>query len=281
MEFPASPPNAGLYVPDTICDGWSTTHITVRAASVRGYLHRYNGMPRQDDVRLAFSQESGAIVYAVADGVSAASHPHIGASLASSTAVRMILQGLGPRGVSDLDWLSIAQAIAAALNQKAERILGRAPISQDEAEKCIATTLIAGYLLPSDHELSGSMMQIGDSGAWLHRSDGSYEPLLTVKGSDYLISSEVSPLPRVPEIISEVDVSLDPESVLLVGTDGFGDPLGDGDGLIGQLFSSYLEAPPPLLEFAHILDFSRETFDDDRTLVAIWPGTPEAGLSDG
>jgi hypothetical protein len=26
-----------------------------------------------------------------------------------------------------------------------------------------------------------------------------------------------------------------------------------------------------LIEFAHAVDFSRETFDDDRTLVAVWP----------
>ena len=285
VEFQSTPPNTGPfigpYMPDTICDGWSTAHMTVRAASVRGYLHRYNQMPRQDDVKLAFGQGSGAIVYAVADGVSGASHPHSGASLASGTAVKVILQELGPRGVSDFDWLTVAQAVAEALNQRAELILGRESFSQDEAEKCIATTLIAGYLLPSDHGISGSIMQIGDSGAWLHRSDGSYEPLLNVKASDYLISSEVSPLPRVPAVISEVDVSLGPESVLLVGTDGFGDPLGDGEGLVGQLFSRCLKAPPPLLEFAHTLDFSRETFDDDRTLVAIWPRPPGAGLGDG
>jgi hypothetical protein len=28
---------------------------------------------------------------------------------------------------------------------------------------------------------------------------------------------------------------------------------------------------PSLIEFAHAVDFSRETFDDDRTLVAVWP----------
>jgi hypothetical protein len=28
---------------------------------------------------------------------------------------------------------------------------------------------------------------------------------------------------------------------------------------------------PSLIEFAHAVDFSRETFDDDRTVVAVWP----------
>jgi hypothetical protein len=62
--------------------------------------------------------------------------------------------------------------------------------------------------------------------------------------------------------------------VLLVGTDGFGDPLGDGDGKVGQLFAEHLKMPPPPRALAHLLDFSRETFDDDRTLLAIWPLPP-------
>jgi hypothetical protein len=32
-----------------------------------------------------------------------------------------------------------------------------------------------------------------------------------------------------------------------------------------------LAEPPPILGLAHAVDFSRETFDDDRTLVAVWP----------
>jgi hypothetical protein len=32
--------------------------------------------------------------------------------------------------------------------------------------------------------------------------------------------------------------------------------------------------PLPGRALAHLLDFSRETFDDDRTLVALWPRLP-------
>jgi hypothetical protein len=60
---------------------------------------------------------------------------------------------------------------------------------------------------------------------------------------------------------------------LLIGTDGIGDPLGAGQGGVGDLFRDVLTKPtvPSLIEFAHAVDFSRETFDDDRTLVAVWP----------
>jgi hypothetical protein len=86
-----------------------------------------------------------------------------------------------------------------------------------------------------------------------------------------VVSSIVSALPALPARIEPVTVPLTPGTVLLVGTDGFGDPLGDGSGLVGDLFREVLASPPPPLGLAHALDFSRETFDDDRTLLAVWP----------
>ncbi len=169
-------------------------------------------------------------------------------------------------------------AAASAVTARAARLLGRPPLSQDEVEDLVATTLVAGYLQPSDGGLAGWILQVGDSSAWVHRG-GSYEAVLAVKESEHLVSSAVSPLPRMPESFDPAPVRLDADSVLLIGTDGFGDPLGDGDGMIGRLFTSYLVTPPPPKEFAHVLDFSRETFVDDRTLIAIWPGSAEPGRS--
>jgi hypothetical protein len=51
----------------------------LRLASVRGYSHRYHGIPRQDAADIAYETHSGAVVFAVADGVSSAAYPHIGA----------------------------------------------------------------------------------------------------------------------------------------------------------------------------------------------------------
>jgi len=86
-----------------------------------------------------------------------------------------------------------------------------------------------------------------------------------------VVSSGVAALPYVPDPLPFAAFDLLPHEVLLVGTDGFGDPLGDGTGQVGQLFARHLAAPPPPRGLAHLLDFSRETFDDDRTLLAVWP----------
>jgi hypothetical protein len=78
----------------------------------------------------------------------------------------------------------------------------------------------------------------------------------------------------VPKELTPAVAEIGPGDVLLIGTDGIGDPLGSGEGGVGNLFRDLVTgptAPPSLIEFAHAVDFSRETFDDDRTLVAVWP----------
>jgi Protein phosphatase 2C len=268
-EFEPRPPALRPYRPDTVCDGWSAGQMTIRLASVRGYSHRYSGRPRQDDADLAYEPRSQAVVFAIADGVSAASHSHIGAALACQVAVDLIGRDLAA-GHAGPDWEQMIRAAAAALTRRAAGVLGQRTATREEAARLLATTLTAGYLLPAPGGLSGSVLQIGDSGAWILRR-GQYQPLLEVKTTAYVTSSAVSALPQLPAAVTPVRVDLRPGAVLLAGTDGFGDPLGDGDGQIGQLFAGELRVPPPPRAFAHLLDFSRETFDDDRTLLAIWP----------
>jgi hypothetical protein len=45
------------------------------------------------------------------------------------------------------------------------------------------------------------------------------------------------------------------------------------------MFAEYLATPPPPRALAHLLDFSRETFDDDRTLFALWQQPRQGGAS--
>ncbi len=83
--------------------------------------------------------------------------------------------------------------------------------------------------------------------------------------------NSVTSLPRIPQQLEHVVLRLEPRLILLVGTDGFGDPLGNGTGPLGVLLAEHLIPSPPMpLSFAHLLDFSRETYDDDRALLAVW-----------
>jgi serine/threonine protein phosphatase PrpC len=143
------------------------------------------------------------------------------------------------------------------------------------AEEQLATTLVCAVIEPTGAGgLRAHLVRVGDSGAWL-LSSGQFVEILGGKTVPVngIASSAVVGLPRVPTEVMVVAVDLAEDEVLLIGTDGIGDPLGTGDGGVGNLFRDVLSGPwvPSLIEFAHAVDFSRETFDDDRTLVAVWP----------
>ncbi|WP_084505795.1 protein phosphatase 2C domain-containing protein [Nocardia harenae] len=261
------------YRADTLIDGWSCGPFTIRAASLRGHLHRYNGAPRQDDLAVAVTEDRQRLVVAVADGVSGAPHSHVG----SSSAVRYAVQWLADPAAGRADetnWDALFKNTAWMLTERAAAVLSLEQVDAEEAERALATTLTCVVCEQDQHGgLRAVVSGVGDSGAWVLDEDG-FLPVLGGKeaSASGLASSAVSGLPRVPNEAVSTSVVIRPGQVLLVGTDGFGDPLGSGDGEVGGLFTAVLSGRvPSQIEFAHALDFSRETFDDDRTLVAIWP----------
>lgn len=290
-EFEAKAPGQYAFdFPDSECDGWSTAGpagLTLRSASVRGAKHRYYRQPRQDAARAAVHESTGGIAFAVADGVSSATSSEFGALEACRAVLERMLYLLSgqpgqpgecaqPGQQAPLDFQDVARHAAERLRQLAQwRLGGQEPTVSDVAA-LYATTLVAGTVLPDPAGPLVELFRIGDSGAWLlDTSTGRYEPLFGLKSDadTVVVSNVVTPLPSVPDQLERTTARLTPGRVLLVGTDGFGDPLGDGDGQVGALFASQLAVPPAPLWLAHLLDFSRETFDDDRSLLAVWPRT--------
>ncbi|MEX3107702.1 MULTISPECIES: protein phosphatase 2C domain-containing protein [unclassified Streptomyces] len=266
------PPPGDPYRPDTLFDGWSSPELTVRLASVRGDQHRFDGRPRQDDVVVAWHEPSATVAFAVADGVSAAEQSHVGAALVCRTAVNDLLVQLGEDRPGP-DWTRVLQAARYQLLMRVAH--GREPDEGHltEAIRTLATTLVAGTVAPAgDGRMHVTLVRAGDSSAWcLHQ--GRFSPLLSEKdsGTGEITSNAVIALPRLSADSYPMSYTLPADSVLLVGTDGFGDPLGDGSGRVGELFAELAVRPPEPRGLAHLLDFSRETFDDDRTLLAVWP----------
>ncbi|MEU4422039.1 protein phosphatase 2C domain-containing protein [Actinoplanes sp. NPDC024001] len=268
------PPESTTYRPDCVTDGWSTGFFTIRAASVRGYEHRFRGTPRQDDIAVAHHEATGTVVFAVADGVSDAPLSHIGATSVCRSAINGMLAALdGPE--VEVDWQGLLQQAAWQLCEQARLSLRLPEVDPRVADEQMATTLVAGLVRPLREGPVVEVVQVGDSSAWILQQGG-YQRLLRTKhsGDGAVYSSATDALPRVPQVKASTGV-LTPGQVLLAGTDGFGDPLGDGDGVVGDHFARALAEPPPILKFAHDLDFSRETFDDDRTLFVLWPHWPK------
>lgn len=262
--------------PDVVIDGWSTEAMTLRGVSQRGHLHRYNGAPRQDDFA-CHHLPSGHVIVVVADGVSSAAQAHIGASTATRYAADWLHSHLADDLV-DTDWSVLLKSTAWALTERAQTLLELAEPDPIRAEEELATTLVCAVIEPMGMgSLRAYLVGVGDSGAWL-LSSGQFIPIIGGKAvqDSEIASSAVTGLPRVPSVARPVVVDLADDDVLLIATDGIGDPLGSGQGGVGNLLRDVLTrpGPPSLIEFAHAVDFSRETYDDDRTLVALWPRTP-------
>lgn len=272
-EFEPRPPGYAFNFPDTECDGWSTTAgLTLRCASVRGAAHRYRGKPRQDAARAAAHQDTGTIAFAVADGVSSATESEVGAQMACRAALEKILELLAQDIPPHTRYLDVVTHTANRLIELARSRIGTPTLT--DVAGLYATTLVAGTVRPDPDGPVVELFRIGDSNAWvLDRSCGAYQVLFPAETDEdaEIVTGAVTPLPLAPDTQEETAWRLGPDAVLLVGTDGFGDPLGDGDGQVGAMFAHHLAEPPSPLWFAHVLDFSRETFDDDRTLLAVWP----------
>jgi serine/threonine protein phosphatase PrpC len=214
------------------------------------------------------------VVVLVADGVSGAAQSHIGASTAIMQAGLWLHANLG-ENIADTDWPGLLKAAAWALTERAQTLFGLDEPDPARAEAELATTLAVAVIERTGaHTLRGYLVGAGDSAAWL-LSEGQFIDVLAGKTASEtgITSSAVVGLPRVSTEVTPAIVDVAEHDVLLLGTDGIGDPLGAGQGAVGDLFRSVLSRPsvPSLIEFAHAVDFSRETFDDDRTLVAVWP----------
>jgi serine/threonine protein phosphatase PrpC len=259
-------PDIDPYRPDTIADGGSAFGLTVRAASVRGLHKRFVGGPRQDDLCLRLHSGSETVIAAVADGVSGAARSDLGAALAVRYATAAVARQLDAHpSADDLDWVNVFEQAAWALVSEERRAgSGVGPGS-------LATTLLVAVASVTDSgAVAVRVAAVGDSPAFrLHSRH--YDPIVGQPvHEDELIGGGVQALPRDAGAAAVGDCTLEPGDVLLLCTDGLALPLAGGTGELGRAFARELATPPDVVDFARLLDFSRSTYDDDRTLVAVW-----------
>ncbi|MBV8990701.1 MAG: protein phosphatase 2C domain-containing protein [Solirubrobacterales bacterium] len=272
------------YRPDSIADGGSTFGLTARAASVRGLYKRYLGGPRQDDLCLGLHEPSRTLIAAVADGVSSAPRSHLGAALAVRHAAAAVARQLDD-GVDELRWEEVFKHAAWALVDEQRRADGGADAGVEAAAASLATTLVVAAITAAPSETGGDgngdpaedertprvqLAAVGDSPAFL-LGDGAFKAIAGGFDSpDALLGGGVQALPRSTRPAYEDARMLEPGQALLLCTDGLALPLAGGASEVGPIFARELSSPPDVLDFARLLDFSRSTYDDDRTLVAVW-----------
>jgi hypothetical protein len=255
------------YRPDTIADGGIAFGLTVRAASVRGLHKRLVGGPRQDDLCLGLHAASGTLIAAVADGVSGAPRSDLGAALAVRYAAAAVARQLE---ADRIDWGNVFEQAAWALVSEERRT--------DADAGSLATTLLVAAVSSGDEgELAVEVAALGDSPAFrLHGRH--YDPIVGQPApEDELIGGGVLALPRHAGLVETGSCTLAAGDTLLLCTDGVALPLAGGGGELGRMLARELAAPPDVVDFARLLDFSRSTYDDDRTLVAVWGAGGSSG----
>ncbi len=257
---------ADPYRPDTIADGGTAFGLTVRAASVRGLYKRYTGGPRQDDVCLRLHADTGTLIAAVADGVSGAARSDLGAALAVRYATAAVARQLD--GDAALDWAGVFEQAAWALVEEHRRASGDAGAGVDNASASLATTLLVATVRGADVEVAA----VGDSPAFVLMGKDYDAVVGSQESVDGLLGGGVEALPRAMGAVQVSRCSLDPAAVLLLCTDGVALPLAGGTGEVGRALARELARPPDIVDFARLLDFSRSTYDDDRSLIAVWGG---------
>jgi hypothetical protein len=287
--------------PDTAVDGANVGTIAFRAASLRGLSHQIYAKPRQDAYEFQITKGEGWLIGCVADGVSQGRWSHAAADLACHHLIRVIASALdGSEAPTTSDgWTEISRALpwqvatddatAAIVDAAVVRLRsalpstdGRdqidelllAPDRDAQIAKLMSTTAIvfAVGTRPTDDRAIPFALAVaaGDSSAFI-LSGSEWLPITAVKNEGQEIaSSAVRPLPSRGVLVESKSGLLRPGEALVVMTDGVGDPLGAGKGVVGQFLSSQWNRPPELLAFAGHVGFVRKTFVDDRTVFAVW-----------
>lgn len=255
--------------PDAAIDAAAVAGLEIRAASVRGLAHRAFGTPRQDAYAVDWQQESRSLVVTVCDG--------LGGFLLSHEAARLVAQRTATLLQRDPDTGEVGWQ--AAFTTVSEDI-GHLARFHDAA---MATTVVCAMITAADDGYCADLAWVGDSAAYLLRDSG-WEMVAgsvkTTTADGTPLSSTTAALPAENPDMHTATVDFGPGAALFLMTDGIADPLGGGLGEVGAALASWWSAPPDMFDFAAQAAFARKSFDDDRTVVGVWPIPPDDAESD-
>jgi hypothetical protein len=268
--------------PDTVADAGVVGSVHMLAASIRGLSHQESGTPRQDAYGFAVTPDQEWLVVVVADGVSAGRLSHRAAQVVARHAPARVLDELAEVGdPRRVDWYRVFKALAGRIVGVGQKLLadeGVADATPQEVAEVMATTATIAVveISPPDGQRRTAYAWLGDSPAWFLVGN-TWDCLTEVKNAGREIaSSSVTALPRLPseaDLLPKAFVRIPADATLLVMTDGVGDPLGAGHGEVADVLAEVWRRPPSPFRFVEQVAFGRKSFDDDRTVVAIWPRT--------
>jgi hypothetical protein len=243
-------------LPRISADGGSLGPLTVRAASVCGRRHAYEGRTREDAFAIELAAD-GSVITAVADGIGneAARYSAIGAHVASLLSVQLIRFLIDEHEA--IDPQTVCMRVGQAMMVVAKRFIVNEPFDA----QTLATTLITTWVSPRGAYRG---FVVGDGGMFT-LADGMAIPL---SPSTNWWSTQTEALPASFTGTAPFSGQLAPGTGLLIATDGLSIPLTSPD--VAAVLGETWRQPPSLLGFLTDMSFERRGEFDDRTGACTW-----------
>ncbi|MBM7769885.1 serine/threonine protein phosphatase PrpC [Actinokineospora baliensis] len=244
--------------------------------------HRAYAKVRQDAYGVRVTGDGRYLIVAVADGLSSGALSHVAAEAAVNRGIRRLGAVLAGAQRAFVDWTAFFRVLSSDVEQDCRADLldrgvvdaGARPLADVAATMATTASFAVLDLVPAEDGHRMVTGTIGDTSVWVLGADGGWLPTQPVKNDGAELHSSATralPLPAEPVLSSG---SVRPGEALVVMTDGVGDPLGHGTGEVGTTLARLWRTPPHELDFAAQVGFARKTYDDDRTVVALWPARP-------
>ena len=243
-ELPAGLPAAPAGHADVELTAATVPGMVIRAATVRGLLHRFNGTVGQDAFALAQHAAAGGpacAIAAVCDGVGA-----LGRSDEAARLVSRCLANLGAAGDPWPDAFARANGEVHALAKEATSS-GTGDADLDG----MATTAIAASVHRVSDEWLITGAWVGDSTLWHLSADGQWTVLAgladedgTQDGEEAFHSTGVRPLPSADGACASGQFSVRGGAIFLM-SDGVGNPLRWSSEVREALARWWLRPPDP------------------------------------
>lgn len=273
MELGAGLPPSLPSVSDYSLSECSTGGLEIRAASLRGLLHRYRKQPRQDDFSVVHDPVSGITLIVVCDGV--------GSLPRSEQAAAFVTGRLSTYYLDERDWIRAVRKVNTELQDFAQAARQRLGSENDPAETGMATTVVAVAIESGPAGHVAHLVWSDDSTGWTLSVDGDWA-CLTAQPDDAdgeIHTGSVRALPAPTPRLKVTTVPLD-KGCLFIMTDGVGFPLATSSDVRDTLARWWI-APPDIFTFGRQVGFARQSHMDDRTVVGVWVTNPgNAGPSE-
>lgn len=259
-ELPAGEPPFAPAIPDHVLSEYSTRDLEIRAASIRGLMHRYRGQPRQDAFSVVYDRASDTTVVVVCDGV--------GSLPRSQDAAAFVVDRLPLLFWAHRDWAVAVKAVNAELQEFVDRL--RTNLDPTEwGEHGMATTMVATAISPGPAGRHVEIVRSDDSTVWALSPDSTWTAVSADADVDSAVhTGSVRALPTATPRLHHAATAF-AGGALFVMTDGVDGPL-SGAAEVRETLATWWSSPPTIFDFGSQVGFARKTHLDDRTVVGVW-----------